>query len=671
MSNQTPSALQGQGQAKKRLRPPLDLGPMGGDQKYIRARAEELIRTFEALLDAKITLINDKGGWTDCQAIIAAPVDEDEEAYLTTEHELSHWLFETDLVMTKTFVEYTVGRILTRAGFKPNTDDARPYQKHMEGIVHSLWNVLEDWRCCWLWGELYAGGAELLQQRWVDICQYEILDKAAESSLVTFLAKWASGAQTPTAPPEFQACGPAMTRAVNLVEGVGPAACLGITGILIDEILDELLDNNPPPPPQQKQPQQASGKPQPRTGGAPGGTPGKGRVVSPKKGKGGSPRMQKKRELQRDSQHTLKLLCNMVPRKGPGSDPTTPAGAGGLGEADVRPAKKKKRGNDGLGSIKRVINANNDSTDETGMTPFKFLLHDEAERMQTRLEQARAAMMRNHDTPEQEQVQLVLGAAQECGIPVVHVDPLRPLPPPSEVAHANRRILEQLRMKKRKRKAYEGDFNAGAFLDALGQGQLDQPFYDKQTRIPQFELLFLFDVSGSMTVGQALPLTERALADSVHAVQAIRSRAHMWAFSDVLYVFNEVGSVYSSGIRHGSTSMVQALDVAQRWAKRNVQRRALMLVTDGWPTSCRAHSSTGSALGDLRTVLEEIRKDKIALSVLGIKSPSQSAEDAGNMYDQAFGEGRYGMVGTFDELTSELPKAVRVLASAHVAKGTR
>lgn len=666
MSNPQTTAVQGTANSN---RPPLDLGPMTGDPAYIRARSEDLVRTFEALLDADIELINDVSGWTNCHSVIAAPIDTDPEGYLVVEHELSHWLFETDLVMTTAFVDYVVSRLLNRAGYKPGTDDARPYQKHLGTIVHSLWNVLEDWRCCWLWGELYAGGAELLQQRWHDICQYDMKDVVAEKSLVSYLSRFAGGVQTPNAPQDFIDCGPAMQRALNLVEGVGPAACLGITARFIDEILDVLLDNNPPPPPPPKMQgggggqggqQQKKGQKQ-KAGGGPGR-----RKVPPKKKS--SPRAQQKKDHKRESQHVIKLLCKLVPRSGAGSNADKPGGNGGLGENDLRPSPERK--NPQLGTIKRIISADDDKTDETGMSPFKFLLHDEAERMQNRLEQARQAMMRNHDTPEQEQAQLVLGASKLCGIQVRHVSPARPLPEPTEVAFENRRILEQLRMKKRKKRAYDGEFDPGAFLNALGAGQLDQPFYRKHYRIAMFELLFLFDVSGSMTLGQALPLTERALADSVHAVKAIRSKAHMWAFSDVLYVFDEIGSVYAPGIAHGCTSMVQALDVAQKWARKNVQQRAIMLVTDGWPTSCRAYKSTGNAILDLRDVLEEIRKDKVALSVLGIRNPAQAIQDATTMYDTAFGEGKYGMVGSFDDLSEELPKAVRVLAEAHITKGT-
>jgi hypothetical protein len=655
MSNPQTTAVQGVSNSK---RPPLDLGPMGGDKEYVLARAKDLLRTFEALLDAKINLVPDTGGWTNCQDTIAIPV-EDPDAYLVMEHELSHWLFETDLQMTTTFVEYTVSRVLLRAGIQPSSVDALPYRKHLTGIIHALWNILEDWRCCWLWGELYAGGAELLQQRWHDICQYDMPEKAAEESLVTFLARVACGVDTPSADAVSQACKAPMRRALNLVEGVGPAACLGITGILIDEILDEILDKNPPPP----------SPPPPSQGGGGGQPPPKSKKSKKGTGGSGSPRLQKKKELQKESQHTLQLLSQMVPRKGPGSDASKPGGTGGIGSDDLKPGPKPKGGSSGLASIKKIINAEQKSSDETGLTPFHFLLKEEAERMQTRLEEARKAMMKNHDTAEQEQGQLILGFAQKCGIPVVEVTPSQPLPPPSESAYENRRILEQFRMKKRRKKDYDGDFNPGAFLDALGTGNLDQPFYTRRISVPVFELLFLFDVSGSMTMGQALPLTERALSDAIFAVQSIRSKAHMWAFSDVLYPFTEVGSLYGSGIRYGSTSMVQALDVAQKWAKRQVTQRAVMLVTDGWPTSCRAVGSTGNALLDLKNVLEEMRKDKIALSVLGIRNYTQTVEDATKMYDEAFGEGRYGVVGTFDDLSTELPKAVRVLAQAHVAKG--
>jgi len=635
-------------------RPPLPLGPMTGDREYVKERSENLCRTFAALLDADIKLEDTtEVGKTDCHSTIWAPLWHP-EGYLTVEHELSHWLFETDLALAQAFGQQMVSKLLNRAGFKPGTNEALPYEHHLGQIIHGLWNILEDWRCCWLWGELYAGGAELLQQRWHDISKYEIPDEAGEESLLKFLMRFSAGVETQNAKKEFQDCKPPMQRALNLVEGVDAAACLGITARLIDEIMDELLANNPPPPPQKSS----------------GGGGGKGRAGQSRKRKRGrqSPGAKKKKEQQQQMQHILKLLCSAVPRRGRFS-PDKKGQNGQLGEPSVVPGKKRSR-QGALSTIKRVMNADDKSSDDSGLTPFQLLLHTGAQAMEARLEAAQQAMLRNQDSPEEQQNQLLLGATKIVGIRVVHVTPSRPLPPPTSTGYENRRILEQLRMVKKKRKSYEGELDAGELIDALGTGELDRPLYTEVKRIPKFELLFLFDLSGSMTTGQALPLTERALADSVFAVRAIRSKAEMWGFSDVLYVYDELGSpLHTSGVSHGCTSMVQALDVAHRWGKRHVSTRAVMLVTDGLPTSCRAYNSTGNPTLDLRDVLNEMRRDKLPLGVLAIRHLQMSFEDTINMYNEAFGKGNYGVVSSFDELATQLPVAVRVLAESHVVRG--
>lgn len=643
--------------APVRTRPPLDLGPMTGPPDYILARAQSLTRAYAGLLDVpEIELIDSgaQGGKTDCSKKIWVPL-QDPEGYLVLEHELSHWLFETDVVMASKYVEMLVGRMLNRAGISPKTDEALPYEKHLRGIVHHLWNVLEDWRCCWLWTQLYAGGGALLQQRWRDIVAHEYPPEALKKNLVTCLTAYAAGTEVADTPPAFEDCKKAMRRALNLVEGTGPVACLAITGRLIDEVCDALLDNNPykPPPP------------------AAGGGGGAGNPVQQ--------RLERDKQARARAEHLLKLLASMVPRSGPHALKED-EGGGSLGGGDLQapPPQKDKfgrerqaKGEGRLAAIQQLERADDKNSDDSGMTPFQLIMAQDADAMEARLEEARRAMMRNQDTPDEANTVICLGWSRECGIPIVHVKPLRELPPPTATADANRRILEQLRMKKRVKKDYEGEFHADAFLAAVGAGELDRPFYERSIRVPRFELLFVFDVSGSMLIGQAMALTERALADSVHAVRAIKSKTSMWAYSDRLYMFDEVGSPYAQGISHGSTCTVQALDVAHRWGKKSPTTRAIMLVTDGWPTSCRAQNSTGNPLDDLHAVLKEIRGDKIPLSVLGIRHASCTVEQTRNQYDRAFGAGTYGMVGGFDEVAKELPKAVRIMAEMHVAKGAR
>ena len=614
---------------------------MTGDPEYIRQRAEHLTRAYAGLLDVEqIQLVDSspEGGKTDCYSTIWIPM-QDPEGYLVLEHELSHWLFESDCIMTGKLVQKLASRLLNNAGIKMDTDAALPYQKHLAGIIHHLWNILEDWRCCWAWTQLCEGGGTLLQQRWRDISQYDVPEEAVKKSLLSCLGCYAAGVEYPDTPQAFEDCKRPMRRAMNLVEGVDAVACLAITARLVDEIADAILANNPPP----------------TQGGGGGGGP-----------------AQQRAQKQAEALHLLKQLLSMVPRTGQGSPGQQPPG--GIGSNDLpRPpekeAQKRERKEGAMVAIDKLLAADDKETDESGTTPFQLVLAQGADAMSDRLEEARNAMLRRQDTPDDANAAIHLGWSQEVGIPIVHITPSRELPGPTAVGYENRRILEQLRMQKRRKKDLDGDFNTDRFLSALGSGELDRPFYDKTVRVARFELLFVFDVSGSMTMGQALPLTERALADAAFAVQAIRSKAYMWGFSDVLYMFDKVGSPLTTGIRYGSTCTVQALDVAHRWGKKSPQKRAVMLVTDGWPTSCRARNSTGNPLTDLHAVLSEMRADRLPLSVLGIRHAGCTVEATVQQYDQAFGAGGYGMVGDFDELSRELPKAVRILASAHIQKG--
>lgn len=622
---------------------------MTGTPEYLKERCEARVRAFAGLLDVpEIKLVDSTpgGGKTDCHSTIWIPM-QDPECYLVCEHELSHWLFETDVVMVRKFLETFVGKLLNRAGITMGTDAAIPYEKQLITVIHKLWNILEDQRCCWLWTQLYYGGGTLLQERWHDICAHEYPEEAMKESLVMCLGAYAAGVDAPNMPPVFEDCKKAMRRALNLVEGVDAVACLAITARLVNEIADALLDNNPPPPPQ------------PQQGG----------------GKQGGPQQQREQKKQ-EALQLLKLLAGMIPRTGRfagqgGGQKSDELGGNDMEMPDQKEVRRREQREGQQAKIQMLANADDKETDESGMTPFQFIMAEGADMMEARLAEARNAMMRNQDTPDEANAVVHLGWSQECGIPIVHVKATGPLPGPTNVAYENRKILEQLRMKKRRKKDHEGDFNADAFLAALGAGELDRPFYDKTVRVARFELLFLFDVSGSMTMGQALPLTERALADSVFAVEAIRSKSHMWGFSDALYMFEKVGAIKAPGIRYGSTCTVQALDVAHKWGKKAPDKRAIMLVTDGWPTSCRAKNSKGNPLTDMHDVLNEVRHDKIPLTVLGIRHAGCTVENTKEQYDKCFGVGGYGMVADFDEMAKALPKAVRILAEAHVMKGAR
>ena len=638
-------------------RPPLDLGPLGGDPETLRARIDTLIRTFSALLDSEIKIVDSpQGGYTDCYQVIGLPL-QDPELYLVAEHELSHWLFESDPHLLKAFIRLEVELLLRKAGLGYGTDEALPYQGHLEKIVHSIANLLEDHRCAGLWGELYAGGEDLLRKRWKSILEYEVPNQHAQQNLLVYFSKTMHGVPVDDAPDHFVACERAFKRATNLVEGVDAASCLGISSRLIEEIIEELLIAFPPPPPPQQQQQQAGG-------GGKGSPKSKGKKGKKRKG---SPKNQKRAERLRG----LQLLTKTVPRHGSASPGKNPQ-KGGIGADDVKPGAKQKRNTAGNKSrMTKVLRAKDDETDEEGKTPLEQLMSQGAEAMAGRIEEARRAMIKNQADEEECNAQIMLGWAQQSGIQQREVHPTRDLPPPSPAGYEAQRDLQRFRMKTKRLRSDEGDFEPEYLLQALGSGELDQPLHTETKRVAQFELLFLFDYSGSMFSGQALYMVERALADSIFAVQAIKCKAHMWAYSDSLSVFSRPGSLFAvPGMASGMTSMVQALDVARLWAQRRPAQRAILHVTDGWPTTCRAHNSTGNPINDLRNVLDEMRK-KTPMSTIAIRHVGQTLEQARQMYDQAFGQGQYAMVSIMPEVERAVVEAVRILAMGHISQKRR
>lgn len=641
---------------KRRKRPELDLGPMGGSPAEVKDKIDTLVRAFAALLDTEIRLLPGDSGKTDCFSTIWLNMG-DPEAYLVAEHELSHWLFESDSVLLKQFATAVCSKLLNKAGYKPGTDAALPFERRLSEIVAGFANILDDHRVAGLWGEIYAGGEQLLRERWDGIVKYDYPIEKGEKNILNFFILSNHGVDVPNAPKDFQDCKAAMKKAMNLVEGVDFVSCLGVTWRLIEDISDVLLANHPPPPSE-------SGK-KGKSGG--------------KEGNKGGNRRRKGNQSQRrkEGQQQVKLLANLVPSKGTASG-NQPMGPSGPGAGDVQEPtddkakyRQKKRQASAMAGIKRILRSDSKDSDESGMTPLQLAMHNGAQAMESRIESARAAMMTNKDDPKQAYAQIVLGYARVAGITKFDVHPTRPLPPPTEAGHTARRELEKFRMKKKNRKDYDGDFMPSSLLDALGTGELDRPLFEMKHRVPDFELLFLFDFSGSMFFGNALKLVETGLADSIYATQAIKSRAEIWGYSSGLYAFSEVGSIHGvQGLHTGGTMMVQALDAARLWARKDPRKRAILHFTDGIPTSLRARNSTGDPIKDLRNIMDEIRTGGAPVSTVAIRHSIISVEEAKRQYDDAFGEGRYGLVSQQSDINTALVVAVRDLARGHIKRAT-
>jgi Mg-chelatase subunit ChlD len=638
-------------------RPPLELGPMSGDAEYITERSENLVSTFSSLLEKDFKLEDFPVGCTDCKTFIRAPMS-DQEGYLVVEHELSHNVFGTDLTLTETFREKAVERLLTRAKIPKTSPDALPYATKLDDLTHHLWNMLEDHRCCWLWSQLYSGGGSLLQQRWKDIAEYE-MEETAKTDFLTYLTRRSSGIETPDAPDIFKRCAPHIVKARNLVEGVDAEACLAITARLIDDIADELLDSYPPDKQAEARAKlNAISKVM---------NPGGGQQKQQQQGGGGQQKQPQQQGQQQQAPQPQQPQAQQKPenKKGQGDVAGNPLGGKDL----VHPPGKQPKPT--AGQMKRVLQVltssqNDPDEDLDGHTSFSYLIQKGSEKMEERLEEARAAMAMPKKSLEEESEELLTDACAGVGAKGIFVDPTKNLPNPTATAAKLRHQLERVRMKKRLKLHEEGDdLDVEAFVEAkLNDEMQDARFFRKEKKESGMELLILIDVSGSM-LGQGLQILEVALADIVFTCRNLRVNVHLWGFSDMVFFFKKIGSpIGVRGVVHRCTSMVQALDVAYEWAKKSKSTRTIILVTDGMPTSLRGRKSSGDVLQDLHNVLDEMRKDGIVLSVLAIDLWNMGAQ-----YDKAFGAKKYGVLKTFADLGKALPEMAKVLVEAHLRRG--
>jgi len=604
-------------------RPPLPLGAMTGDEEYVTKRSEALVEVFSDIVETPLKLVKAPSGATDCKTFIRAPLHHP-EGYLVVEHELSHVLFSTNLPLMEDCRMKTVERMLHRAGMTITDPKAAPARHKLEMSFQYLWNVLEDYRCCGLWTQLYPEGGRLLKQRWHDICAFE-REEAAEKELLEYLGRCAAGVDTPNAPDNFKKCKPHMQRALNLVEGVDSAAALAITRRLIDDIIDELMEDLPPPDP------------------------------------GGG-----QQNSQQQAQQKIDQLLNACGGMAGAIDPDD---ENGLGSGDIAPGDKKQELTAAQrNEVTRIMAAKADDDNGDGVSSFAALIEAGATRMEEKIEQARMAMSLPKKSEDQKQEDALTAATKRAGIRSVRVQPTRTLPSPTEAAYQAKAHLDRVRMKARRKLAEEGDdIDVEALIEAKMNNEMDEAhIFEKKKMEGGLDLLLLVDLSGSMH-GHGVQMVEQALADVNYACGDQRVRLELWGFSDELFIFPKVGSPRDAkGVSMCGTSMVQAIEVAQHWASSAKTTRAVVLMTDGLPTSCRAHSSTGNPNKDLANLLEEMRQDRIVLSVLAIGSKSSQ-----KLYDDTFGAGNYGLVTGLPDMLAALPETCKVLVESHIMRSCR
>lgn len=677
----------------------IDIGPLAGTPEEVMARAESLVATFSTLLGKDFDVRQGEGGCTDCETFIQID-PHDPEAYLVAEHELSHPMFGSDPGMGDIFIGKRAERLLQSAGIAPASEQGKAAKPELKALIHTTWNILEDWRCVSLWSELYPGGGELLQDRWRILADREHAEPA-KTDLMSYLIRKASGIETPEAPENFRNCGPHLDKAMSQVRGTDAVSCLAILGRLIDDIGNELLGDppSPTPPPSPSsggdpQNQQGPGTPQKSKGQGP---PPPGSKKEKEKSDGSSgdededdeedegdedsqeqkkpekerPKSRRKagtsakaRKRKRAKEKLEKLTAsttNSTPSTGIGQDDTTQS-------LDFRIRRGGRPDAAVLARVRKVEAAMTPQADGEESETFKNLLKAGAEAMAARLADARAAMGHAQKSASETRDEKFMANFQVAGIKAHRVRATAPLPAPTRTAVLMKKELDKLRMKRRYRYSDEGDdVDMDVYLEAMLSGELDDAeVFVEVKRESGMELLLLGDVSYSMVV-DGLNQLDHATADIKFAA-GTNIVVHQWGFSNDVFVFQKPGGSFrgAQGLVYGGTNLVQAVDSAVEWASHSKTERAIILMTDGYPTSCRGRRSTGNPQTDMHNVLKEAKNDGIILSVLAI-GPAHTKE----MYDDSFGKGNYGHITDKASLGVALRNAARALLTAHIKRRTR
>lgn len=681
--------------------PIQDLGPMSGTPEEIYKRAETIVQVFERLCQLEnLELRSDEFGYTDCQTFVAANFS-DPEAYLTVEHELSHIFFDSDLALGEQFRLLIIEELFKKAGFKVTSKEMAPYKQALEQFIHHTWNCLEDHRVRSLWEEIFPGGGYFLEKRWENIAEH-CLEEQAEKTLLGYIARSAAVCHdTQNAPEQFKQCFAAIMSARSVVDKTDNKTCLAITKQLFESVIDTLhiwaKTNGVPANPNAagvtyKEDLLLHAK---RIG-----------MVSitatdlssaqPSRVEALSKIVQLTGAIE-DSSEGQSQQPNGVSAGGPNHNP--------MGGKDIKakPGKNQNRNTRvNATDVRRIkqlskMASRAQSGDAKAKAELEKLIEKGTEEMKRKIQLAKSELGKGgkqEDPAEADKIEY-LSAAKAAGIHTVVIDKPLELPKPSVGASKVQSELERIKMQQKTRLYEEGDeIDVEAYIDAKVNHQIAEArLFKATTKESGLELLVLTDCSGSM-YGNGIAMVDQAMADIEHAVKNLKVKTHLWGFSNSLYVFTKKGSMQNIG--GGGTDLIPALDTALEWARQSKSSRGIIMLTDGYPTSCRNRNSTGEPRKDMYNVLTEAQNEGIVISILCINEHVSeyvrcSCDNGGDWaypnkagtcsscgsavlwsnrqkeeYDKWFGKGNWAQVSSKKDIAKELPKAARALVLNHI-----
>ena len=680
--------------------PVQDLGPMSGTPEEIYKRATTIVSVFEKLCKLEnLQLRADQYGYTDCKTFVAANFN-DPEAYLTVEHELSHIFFDSDLALGEQFRLLIIEEMFKKAGFKVTAPEMTPYKQSLEQFIHHSWNCLEDHRVRSLWEEIFPGGGYFLEKRWENIAEH-CLEDAATSSILGYMARTAATCQdTPTAPQQFRQCKGMILQARQTVDKTDNKTCLAITKQLFELIAGALhnwaVANNTP----------ASPKPTALDYNED--------LLNHAKQVGMVPpnatNLSTVPITRVEALSKIVQITGAVKGDGQNSGDESEIGAGGpkynpMGGKDIK-EKPTKRANRNtrvnasdvrkIKQISKMASKANQGNKEA-QAKMDDLIKKGIQDMKKKIQAAKSELGKGKEQEpgEVDKVEY-LNAAKAAGIECSIVEKPKPLPKASKGSYKVQAELEKIKMQRKLKLFDEGDeIDIEAFIDAKINKQLaESKIFKHTTKESGLELLVLTDCSGSM-YGQGIQMVDQAMADIEQAIKNLKVKTHLWGFSNYLYLFPKKGSM--QGVGGGGTDLIPALDTALEWARQSKASRGIIMLTDGYPTSCRKRNSTGNPREDMYNVLNEAKQEGIVISILCVNEhvgeyiqctacnkggdyayPSKPGKCSAcgaslrwenkqkEQYDTWFGKGNYSVVSSKQDISSQLPKAARALVINHM-----
>ena len=558
--------------------------------------------------------------------------------------------------MLQGFQLYVIQKIFTRAGIPMASSEAALYKPGLEQCFFQVWNLLEDLRVRNHWSKIYEGSGHLLLQRWIRIAKSDKYD-IAKDNIIAYVSRKALGVDTPDCNPMFKGFDTHIEQAAKTAIHTNAKGCIAITARLFQKIAEAIMKDVRDNPERQ------------------GGGGGAGGKIS-------GTDLWKKTIVVISSKSRPVNISGM-----PGADDVKPSNASYYQGNFMtgKQSRQLKRVDTNatwteISSMKKMVDRHPQQRMDLPPnvpTEFERLLEDGEQEMEDLVDNCIDAMIEEQqqklaDAVEEEETdfQQLQNFQNVVGINCIDVNSTKsqPLPKHSSSAEAVRFELQKIKSQMSHRLQEEGDdLIVEEHIEALLNNELPDADVFEETIVESgFDLLLLVDVSGSMS-GMGMEVVNQTVSDILYAIEGTKTTLKVWGFSNQVYIMDKAASLVNPDVWMGGTAMIRSIDMAYEWAKLNRSKRAVLLVTDGWPSYCRARRSTGNAQKDLENVMKELEMDSIPISTVAVGGFGTVASNI-EMYNKIFGKGKYGYVHSVHTAGPAITQSAKALVASFLKR---